>query len=165
MEETRTAGPVELDQGRKANEIKNYDDLTAHDRLRLVVDALARQDQAEAKRLYETCPDNSLECLDTALDKVVGFLVLNLLMAERRHLKTTENWQVAGVGQAVANLLAAAETFCAEIDIPLTQLTAISLQLSELIESLSPLAANVGPDAGRVEEITDVLRGCWEAGD
>ena len=143
--------------------MKNNDTLTAHERLRLVVDALARQDEAEAKRLYESCPDDSLEQLDSALDKVIGFLVLNLLMAERRQAKTKE--QDESAGRAVANLLAATETFCAEIGIPLTQLTAISLQLSELIESLTPLAANVPADQGRVAEITDILRGCWEARD
>lgn len=163
METAEAPGPK--CKGKKASEIKNYDDLTAHERLRLVVDALARQDEAEAKHLYETCPDDSLEYLDSALDKVVGFLVLNLLMAERRQLKANENGQAPGVGQAVADLLAATETFCAEIGIPLTQLTAISLQLSELIQSLSPLAANVVADAGRVEEITGILRGCWETGD
>ena len=145
--------------------MEDYDTLTAHERLRLVVAALARQDQAEAKRLYESCPDDSLEHLDSALDKVVGFLVLNLLMAERRQLKAQENTQDEGVGQAVANLLAATETFCAEIGIPLSQLAAISLQLSELIESLSPLAADVPADQVRVAEITDILMGCWEAGD
>ncbi|MDA8335546.1 MAG: hypothetical protein M0Z41_11280 [Peptococcaceae bacterium] len=135
----------------------DYEKLDPHERLRLVVDALARQDEAEAKRLYESCPDNSLEPLDSALDKIVAFLVLNLLMAERRQAKDE------GAGQAVANLLAAADTFCSEIGIPLTHLSAVSLQLSELIGSLSPLTAGVPADQVRVAELADILRGCWES--
>lgn len=143
--------------------MNEYETIPAQERLRLVVDALARQDAAEATRLYETCPDDSMECLDAALDKVVGFLVLNLLMADRQLMKDQEC--VAAVGQSVANLLAATESFCTEIGVPLTQLKTISLQLGELIDSLSPLTVTLQPNPERVREILEVLRGCWETPD
>jgi len=132
--------------------------LTAHGRLRLVVNALARQDEAEAKRLYESCPDESLEKLDAALDKVVGFLVVNLLMAGQ-HSKSGDDQ----AGTTVANLLAAAHRFCADIEIPLQQLAAINPQLGELVADLSPLAADVPADDDRVAELLESLRSCWEA--
>jgi len=138
----------------------DYSSLEPAERLRLVVSALARQDGDEARYLYESCPDHSLEHLDSALDKVIGFLILNLLMAERRQAKARTRDPAAA--QAIANLLAAAQAFCAEIGIPLAQLAIISQQLGELIASLSPLG-DVPPDRERVAELTGILKDCWTA--
>ena len=134
--------------------------LTAHERLRLVVDALARRDEAQARRIYEDCPDESLARLDAALDKVVGFLVLNLLMAKRQAQPGKDG--ILEAGKAAAQILAAARRFCGEIEIPLDQLATINPQLGELIKDFTPSTGHITVEEHRVAELLDGIRGCWD---